>query len=55
MGALRIKKGKGRSLLVGTKFKDREKITQAVKTIRQLQRRCPGWNSVEEIRKWRQA
>lgn len=54
MSALRVKKAEKKHLLLGIKFKNREKIAQAIRTIRQLQRKCPGWDSVEEIRRWRQ-
>jgi Arc/MetJ-type ribon-helix-helix transcriptional regulator len=36
------------------KEKDRSKISYAVLKISALRRRAEGWNSVEEIRKWRE-
>lgn len=40
-------------ILVGGKIEDRAKMQKAAKSIDRLRRKVKGWDSVEEIRKWR--
>ncbi len=40
--------------LIGARMKDRKKIQEAARSIDKLRRKAPkGWDSAEEIRKWR--
>ncbi|MDI6839920.1 MAG: hypothetical protein QMD71_03540 [bacterium] len=42
------------SLLIGARMRDYKKIQKAARSIERLRRKAPkGWDSVEEIRKWR--
>jgi len=40
-------------ILVGGKIEDRAKMQKAAKSIDRLRRKVEGWDSVKEIRKWR--
>jgi hypothetical protein len=40
-------------ILVGGRLKDRYKIQKAAESINSLRRKCEGFDSVAEIRKWR--
>lgn len=42
-------------ILVGGRITDRNKMQKAAKSIGRLRRKVDGWNSTEEIRKWREA
>ena len=39
--------------LVGGRIRNRKKIVTASQAIDRLRRKVPGWNSVQEIRRWR--
>ena len=39
--------------LVGARVRDRKKILAASQAIDRLRRKVPGWESVQEIRRWR--
>ena len=39
--------------LIGARIRDRKKILAASQAIDRLRRKVPGWNSVQEIRRWR--
>jgi hypothetical protein len=39
--------------LIGARVRNRKKILAASQTIDRLRRKVPGWESVQEIRRWR--
>ena len=39
--------------LIGARIRDRKKIVTASQTIDRLRRKVRGWESVQEIRRWR--
>jgi len=39
--------------LIGARVRDRKKILAASQAIDRLRRKVPGWESVQEIRRWR--
>ena len=39
--------------LIGARVRDRKKILAASQAIDRLRRKVAGWNSVQEIRRWR--
>ena len=39
--------------LIGGRVRDRKKMAAASQAIDRLRRKVPGWNSVQEIRRWR--
>lgn len=39
--------------LIGARVRDRKKILAASQAIDRLRRKVPGWESVPEIRRWR--
>ena len=39
--------------LIGGRVRDRKRILAASQAIDRLRRKVPGWNSVQEIRRWR--
>lgn len=41
-------------ILIGGRIMDRDKMIEAAKSIDRLRRKVDGWNSVQEIRKWRE-
>ena len=41
-------------ILIGGRVMDRDKMIEAAKSIDRLRRKVNGWNSVHEIRKWRE-
>lgn len=40
--------------ILNSKVRNNRKIVEAVEKIKRLKRKCQGFNSVEEIRKWRE-
>jgi hypothetical protein len=40
--------------ILETRVKDQMKISEAVEGIKQLRRKCKGWNSTDVIRRWRE-
>ncbi len=45
--------GKRVEYLIGARVRDRKKILAASQAIDRLRRKVAGWNSVQEIRRWR--
>ncbi|MBU1261584.1 hypothetical protein KKG61_07575 [bacterium] len=41
-------------VLIGGRVINRDKMIEAAKSIDRLRRKVEGWNSVQEIRKWRE-
>ncbi len=39
--------------LIGARIRDRKKIVAASQAIDRLRRKVAGWNSIQEIRRWR--
>ena len=39
--------------LIGGRVRDRKRMLAASQAIDRLRRKVPGWNSVQEIRRWR--
>ena len=41
-------------VLIGGRVVDRDKMVKAAESIDRLRRKVNGWNSVQEIRRWRE-